>query len=545
MEDTIVDSLLLFLAVVASGWLARGFPIRIPLPLVQMAVGGLIAATTGLGFELDPEVFFLLFLPPLLFLDGWRVPKEGLVKEARSIGSLAFGLVVFSVLGIGYLAHWLMPTMPLPVAFALAAALSPTDAVAVGAIMSKSAAPRRLMSILQGEALLNDASGLVCMRFAVAAVATGAFALSTAGLTFLWIAGVGICIGILTTLVATSLHGRIIHRFGDDVGSSILLSLLVPFGAYLLAEQLDASAILAAVAAGMTMAFAEQTGRASAITRTRRIAVWDMVAFALNGAMFVLVGEQLPEIIGLAQNALHDTTYAPTSILVPLLVITLALFVLRFIWVTVVLGLLPFIQRDAAARPSLRFLLVATIAGARGSVTLAAILTLPLTVNDAPFPARDLAIVIAAGVVILSMALAGMTLPHLLRGLPATPEAGRVRIERRARTAGALAAIEAIGQAQHDEHSASGKSVSWMEAAARISSEYRTRIDGMEKSGEDAAALQQAEAIDQNLRLVALRAERATYYRLGRELKLEDDIVRELVEEVDDAETRMGRVAVE
>lgn len=546
MESIVIDALLLLLAVVVSGWVARALPIKIPLPLMQMAAGGLVAATTGFGFKLDPDLFFLLFLPPLLFLDGWRVPKAELRREAHSIASLALGLVIFSVIGIGYLAHWLMPSMPLPVAFALAAALSPTDAVAVGAILERSPVPRKLLSVLEGEALLNDASGLVCMRFAVAAAVTGGFALGSAALTFLWLAGAGLAIGILTTLAITRVQEQVRHQVGEEAGASILLGVLVPFAAYLFAESVQASGILAAVAAGMTMAHTEQSGQNLAVTRVRGTAVWDMIGFALNGAMFVLVGEQLPEIVGTANAALQDHLYGPMEMFAPVIVLTLGLLAIRFVWVWAVLWLRPLVLlgQPISTLPGGRFLAVAAVAGARGSLTLVAIMTLPLTLDGAPFPARDLAIGMAAGVVVLSMAIAGATLPSLTRGLNATPEDDRSRFERRARQAAALAAIDAIEKEQHDAHSISTGSVDWMEAAARISGEYRTRIERLTENSDSASALQRTAEIEQDLRLVALRAERATYFRLGRQGKLDDDIVRDLVAEVDELENRIDRRAL-
>jgi NhaP-type Na+/H+ or K+/H+ antiporter len=160
--ETITVALFLLLAVVVSGAFARMSPLLLPLPLVQIALGAAIASVADLGVELEPDIFFLLFLPLLLFLDGWRIPKEGLFRDKGTILELALGLVVFTVVGVGYFVNWMIPAMPLAVAFALAAIVSPTDPIAVSAIASRVPIPRRLMHILEGESLLNDASGLVC-----------------------------------------------------------------------------------------------------------------------------------------------------------------------------------------------------------------------------------------------------------------------------------------------------------------------------------------------------------------------------------------------
>ena len=194
--EAVTTALILLLLVVVSGPLGRALPAAVPLPLVQIALGAALAAVADLGVELRPEVFFLLFLPPLLFLDGWRIPKEGLLRDKGTILALAFGLVVFTVLGVGLFVHWMIPAMPLAIAFALAAIISPTDPVAVSAIAARTPIPARLMHILEGESLLNDASGLVCMRYAVAAALTGTFSLLDASTTFLWLAIGGVAVGV-------------------------------------------------------------------------------------------------------------------------------------------------------------------------------------------------------------------------------------------------------------------------------------------------------------------------------------------------------------
>src|SRR5712675_903487 len=193
--ETIAVALFLLLAVVVSGAFARMSPVPLPLPLVQIALGSIIASVANLGVKLKPDIFVLLFLPPLLFLDGWRIPKEGLFRDKGTILELALGLVVFTVVGVGFFINWMIPEMPVAITFALAAIVSPTDATAVSAIAARGPIPKRLMHVLEGESLLNDASGLVCMRFAVAATLTGRFSLFVSASTFLWLAIGGIAIG--------------------------------------------------------------------------------------------------------------------------------------------------------------------------------------------------------------------------------------------------------------------------------------------------------------------------------------------------------------
>ena len=170
--------LAMLLAVLVSGVLGRLLPF--PLPLIQIAIGVALQLGPLPSSTLEPELFFLIFLPPLLFLDGWRIPKRDLFRDWLTILALALGLVVLTVLGIGLLIHWMIPGVPLAIAFALAAVLSPTDPIAVSSVTAQAPVPRRLMHILEGEALLNDATGLVCLRFAIAAALTGSFSLSQA-----------------------------------------------------------------------------------------------------------------------------------------------------------------------------------------------------------------------------------------------------------------------------------------------------------------------------------------------------------------------------
>ena len=220
--------LFLLVAVVVSGIVSRILPSALPRPIVQIALGAAIGMVAHVRVELDPELFLLLLVPPLLFLDGWRIPKEALFKDRGAILGLALGLVFLTVLGMGLFIHWLIPAMPLAVAFALAAVVSPTDPIAVSAVAQKVTIPPRMMHILEGESLLNDASGLVCLRFAIAAALTGSFSIWTAATTFAWMAVAGVAIGAGLAWGIVSAKSAFSRRFGDDVGSNILVSLLIP-----------------------------------------------------------------------------------------------------------------------------------------------------------------------------------------------------------------------------------------------------------------------------------------------------------------------------
>ena len=533
--------LFLLLAVVVSGKIAR--LIRAPLPLVQMALGVAVALSTVPTVTLDPELFFVLFLPPLLFLDGWRIPKDDLRRDRSTIIELALGLVILTVLGVGLFIHWLIPAMPLPVAFALAAVVSPTDPIAVSAIAARARIPKRMMHILEGESLLNDASGLVCMRFAVAAMLTGSFSLQQAIGSFLWVAIGGLVIGTAVTWLVARGKTWLATQLGEDTSAQILVSLLIPFGAYLLAEALHCSGILAAVAAGVTMAFTEQGGKTLAATRVRRAAVWDVVQFSANGVIFGLLGEQLPDIIGKAHETVRMTGHVETWWLgVYVLAISLALGLLRFAWVWTSLRLTWFRRRAEAPpqRVGLRLVAAMSFAGVRGAITLAGVLTLPLTLLDGTaFPARDLAIFLAAGVIIVSMIVAAVGLPRLLHRLELPPEPSHDAQIQSVRTAASEAAIQAIEAEQHRLAEGQADVDLYTDASARIMDHYRRRIDGRLQSIETEEIARRTAAIESRLRLAGLKAERAEIFRAAREREVNGEVALRLVRDIDLLEARL------
>ena len=553
--DEVGIVLAMLLAVVASGYLVRILPFAVPLPLVQIALGAAISSTTGHGVRLEPHIFFLLFLPPLLFLDGWRIPKVGLFRDRTTILELSLGLVLFTVIGAGFLIHWLIPSLPLAVSFALAAILAPTDPVAVSAIAARVPIPPRLMHILEGESLLNDASGLVCFRFAVAAALTGTFSLGDATLTFLWVALAGIAIGAGLTVVVSGAQRILAARIGEEAGSPILVNLLLPFGAYLAAEHVEASGILAAVAAGITMSYVELSGRALATTRVRRAAVWDTVQFALNGVMFVLLGEQLPDIVRAALNApevpaAHDVWWLAGNALA----ISLGLVLLRFVWVWVSLRLTLLNARrqgQAVYKPNPRLILATSLAGVRGAITLAGVLTLPLLLpSGEPFPGRDLVIFLASAVIVVSLVLASVGLPRVLRGLELPAEAHHESEEDNARHVAAMAALEAIAKAppppavMNGEAGADPLEAAELQASAldQVRSLYQYRLDsgvaGGIGVGVAPARVRAAEAAERHYRLAALEHERAVLLRMARHNQLSDEIARKLLREIDLVEAR-------
>ncbi len=539
--DTVVTILFLLFAVIVSGSLARFT--RLPLPLVQIALGALIAISIVPTVELKPDLFFLLFLPPLLFLDGWRIPREDLLRDRAIVLEMALGLVVLTVLGLGWLIHVMIPAMPLPVAFALAAIVSPTDPIAVSAIAARAPIPKRMMHILEGESLLNDASGLVCMRFAVAAMLTGVFSIQSAFLTFLWVALGGLAIGVGVTWAVTWAKQQVGRKLGEDTGSQILTSLLIPFGAYLVAEHFHCSGILAAVAAGVTMGFVESSGKALAATRVRRAAVWDTVQYAANGVIFVLLGEQMPGILNGAANTVRMTGHHEVWWLaIYVLAISAALGLMRFAWVWTSLRLTLFKARrrgEPARKVDWRLVAAMSFAGVRGAITLAGVLTLPLTLTDGTaFPARDLAIFLAAGVIVVSLVVASVGLPRVLRNLELPPEPSHQAEIDQARATAAQAAIQAIETAQHALGEGRADADLYVEASTRVMELYRERIDGRPHTPDEAAVNRKLQEIELQLRVVGLTAERDAIFKLSRERTLSSESARKIVRDIDLLEAR-------
>lgn len=546
--------LLLLLITAVSGPVAR--LLRLPLPLLLITCG-IVASLLGLSIDFEPETFLLLFIPPLLFSDAYLMPLRDFKELRWPILLLAVGLVIFSTLVGGYFIHWLLPVVPLAASFALAAILSPTDAVAVGGMIDADRVPRRFLHILQGEALLNDASGLVCFKFAVAATLTGTFSILHASLGFVLVAVGGILVGMALTF-AFNFVNRILSRHGfDEPTTQITLMTLLPFAAYLLAEHMDLSGILAAVSAGLSLNQSRVFGAAQTATRLRGSAVWEMITFVFNGLVFLLLGLQLPDIakqgIDLANKA-GDSTW---SLISTIILLTTVLLLLRMVWIVFISGAREVIAKARgrrAAAVSLIETAAMTIGGVRGAVTLAGILSLPIAQNGASeFPMRDLLVTFAAGVIITSLLLAAVLLPALSRSLrhdggdPVNREADEVR---------RLLALEAIAEMERqsalvtkqlDETAAQQRA----EVTAALIAEYRFRLrlledtpdekrheedmqphDGLHKDA--ALARRRFEAA---LRLHLLRTERKALTRMRQEGQVSDETERLLTHDLDLEET--------
>ena len=527
-----------------------GRVIPLPLPLVQIAAGALLAwPTLGLHVALDPELFLFLFLPPLLFADGWRMPKRALWRLRGPVVALAVGLVLFTVVGAGYFIHWILPSIPLPVAFALAAVLSPTDAVAVSAI-TQDRLPTPLMHMLQGEALMNDASGLVTFKFALAAAITGVFSLTEASVTFVIVALGGLAVGVALSWLIGRLRAWMIARGWDDPATHVVFMLLLPFAAYVLAERLGVSGILSAVAAGMMQSWLDLLPRQTS-TRLLNRSVWSLLEFAFNGLIFLLLGLQLPDIIKAVVS--DEAAVWPTLAwrCLDVVAIFVALVALRFVWVQSIWRAIGVVRRwrgkpELVLVPTTRSCLLLTLGGVRGAVTLAGVMSIPLLMGvGKAFPERDLLIFIAAGVILLSLVSACIALPLLLRGVIKSPDE-RLRQEvqdawRRTAEA-AIHALEAEEVVDANAPQDAAQATLAVELKARLMAEYRDELNSYNDTAEARALAEQMDLLERRLRVRALRAQRLELYELHRKHLVGDEVVRQVLGELDMSEANLGQV---
>jgi monovalent cation/hydrogen antiporter len=418
----------LLVAVAFLAFVARR--IHVPYPIVLVLGGLAIALIPRLPHvQLAQDTVFLVFLPPLIYGAGWFTSVRDFRANLRPIALLAIGLVLFTVVCIAGLGHMLEPgLLPWAAAFALGAIVAPTDAVAATAIFSRLGAPRRIVTVLEGESLLNDASGLIAFNFAVVAAATGTFSLTDAGRTFV-VSGVG---GVALGLVIAWLFNQVQRRI-EDPPIEITLSILVPYAIYLAAQQLQLSGVLAVAVAGIYAGW-RSPETYSATTRIQALAVWGVLIFALNGLVFVLIGLQLPEVLA---SLSHGSAVRYLEIAGA---ISLAVIVVRFIWVfpATYLPRLPMWVRRRDPFPGWRNVTVVAWTGMRGVVSLAAALSLPALAG------RDLMLFVTFAVILVTLVLQGLSLPLLMRRLGVADDGSAIEEELEARTRTIDAAVQRL-----------------------------------------------------------------------------------------------------
>ena len=449
--ETFEFVLIVLTCVVASSVIDKF--VNVSIPVIQVIIGLLVALILPSVQEvhLESELFMLLFIAPLLFNETRETNIRALLLNLNSILSLAIALVVVSVLSVGYALHLMVPSIPLAAAFALASALGPTDAATVTALKSNIHLTHRQEMLLSGESLINDASGVVAFQFSVAAAVTGTFSLIDAAGSFTVLFVGGVAMGIVIGFVFSSINAMLGRLGYVDTVANVLYEVLTPFLVYLLAETFHVSGVLAVVAAGLVIALPRRQNNNALFARQKLVSdsTWKVISFLINGTIFVFLGMQLPLAVLPGTNGGLNIL----QILGIVVVITLFMHAVRFAWLYVLEthklhkgGHLCTGKDDASdsedsngektdeqSKPTctpkpisitstelIKNVLVTTIAGAKGAVTLSIILTLPLmTQSGAAFPQRDLLITIAAGVILATLLLADNLLPVLSK----SPEA--------------------------------------------------------------------------------------------------------------------------
>jgi monovalent cation/hydrogen antiporter len=390
MENVSVIVVLLF-GITLLGILSNKY--KFPFPIILVLSGVIISLIPGLPVvALNPDVIFLVFLPPLLYSAAWNISWHEFKRAIRPISLASIGLVFFTTALVAIIAHWLIPDFGWPFAFLIGAIVSPPDAVAASSVTKGLGLNPRIVAILEGESLVNDASGLVAYRYALQTITFGNFVLWKAGLNFLFIASAGILIGLAIGYLVLQIH----KRWVCDPVIEVTLTFLTPFCAYLLAEHLHVSGVLAVVSAGLFLSF--RSGEAfSNQSRIMTYAVWDVIVFILNSLIFILIGLQLRDVMA----GIHD--YSTGELILYGVVISFVVIIVRFIWVLPAALIPRWVSKRIRAEPfDARNMIVFGWAGMRGVVSMAAALALPLTYgkDNITFPHRNLIIYLSFCVIL-------------------------------------------------------------------------------------------------------------------------------------------------
>jgi CPA1 family monovalent cation:H+ antiporter len=513
-----IEPLLLALMVAVAGLSVLARVVRVPYPIL-LVIGGLV-----LGFapgmpdvELPPELVLVVFLPPLLYWAGFFSSPRDLRADARAISLSAVGLVLATTVAVAVVAHAMVEGMSWPAAFALGAIVSPTDPLAATAIGRRLGVPRRIITLLEGESLVNDATALVAYRIAVAAAVSGGFVVWQAGLRFVVTAAGGVAVGLLAGWLVAELRRRL-----DDPVVEIVVSVFTGYAAYLPAELLGVSGVLAAVTAGIYVGWRAPT-LASPSTRLLGFSFWEVLVYLANAVLFILVGLQLQPIL----EGLDGTAVTVLGALVSAVVIGA-----RLGWSFSV----PYLIRAIDRRPSqvmrragARERLVVGWSGMRGAVSLAAALALPLD-----FPMRNLILFLTFAVILATLVLQGLTLPMLIRRLGVHGDDAEEREELRARLAAANAALERLDEL-------AGEDWTRDDTVERLHGLYdfrRRRLKARAGKIEDDGAEDRSLAYQRLVREL-LQAQRGAIVRLRNQGVISNDVMHRIERELDLEDTRL------
>jgi Na+/H+ antiporter len=504
--------------VVALTALARRLPV--PTPILQVAAGLLLGLVPGVEMpQLDPDVIFFVFLPPILWAAAFFTSLREFKANIRPIGLLAVGLVLVTTVAVAIAARAFLPGLPWAVAIALGAIVSPPDAVAAAAIVSRLPVPRRVITILEGESLVNDASALVLYRAAIAAAVTGQFSWGATVVRFFIDAGVGALVGLLVGwLIIRAM------RWTKDALAETLLTIAGPYVAWVAAEQLHVSAVLACVAGGLYLRQHLSTAVGPS-SRLQTKIVWDLIVFLLNAMIFLLLGVQFSALLSAVPPGELGAVIR-TGIVVGIVTI-----VVRLLWVPIS-QVLPRLLRSNRRRRDeepLRWKAISLVSwtSMRGIVSLASALALPFVLaNGTPFPHRTELIVITMVVIMMTLVVQGLTLAPIIRWFAFEPEATHMEEEGIARLEAARRGAEALEDASREDW-VDQRDVEWLRAELRD----RVRLREHEGGAPDGR---------RRLRARMIKAERRMLVRLRNEGAISDEVLRELELELDLEAVRAG-----
>lgn len=519
--------LLLLLFVVAFAALAHR--LQTPYPIVLVIAGLVVSFIPGIPrITLNPDIVFFVVLPPLLYSGAWLTSWRDFRSNLVPILFLAFGLVAFTVFGVAETARWVFKGFDWRVGFVLGAVVATTDAIAAISIAKRLGLPQRIVDIIDGESLVNDATGLLALEFAVAMLVEGRTPTAEAiSVRLVYVIVVGMGVGLALAWVVDHFERHI-----DDAPIEITISVLVPYASYLAAESLRASGVLAVVACGLYLS--RRSARLfSPGVRIQTYAVWNSLTFVLNGLVFVLIGLQLPSVMaGIKEHSV-------SRLLVYGALFSALVIVLRLIW-TFPGAYLPYLIRRgilgrSEALPSARQTFVVGWTGMRGVIALAAALSLPVALADgSPFPQRNLIVFLTFCVILVTLVLQGLALPALVRALGlAGAGAGAKRKWEEARRIVLKSALDFLEKSRQKSRS---DSTGVYDDLAQY---YRRRLAMLTREGNDPDANPAYLTRFRNLHMQALRIERQTAVRLRNEGHISDEVLRQVERELDLTETRL------
>ena len=527
MQNVAIVVVLLF-GIAFLGILSHRF--NFPFPIVLVLSGLAIGIIPGLPvIALHPEVVFLIFLPPLLYNAAWNTSWHEFKSAIRPISLAAVGLVLFTTVLVGVTAHYLIPGLEWPFAFLLGAIVSPPDAVAATAITKRLGLSPRIVTILEGESLVNDASALIAYKYALVAITAGNFVLWKAGIDFVWVATAGIAIGLAIGYVILFVHKNWIC----DSVIEVTFTFLTPVAAYLIAEILHVSGVLAVVSSGLFLSLRAREAFSNE-SRIMGYAAWDVIIFILNSLVFILIGLQLPTVIA------GITLYSSYDLIIYALVISFVVIAVRFIWV-VPAALIPrwLSKRIRVTEPfDPRNMVVFGWAGMRGVVSMAAALAIPLTLpNGEIFPHRNLIIYLTFCVILATLVLLGFTLPWAIRSLLKMQPYSMVVEEYLVRNQVVSAAINHI-----EENLGTAPD----ELLHNIKSKYEVKYNRLQRTELPANYFGGGKTLPGNIfnefskmQMDLISIERNEIQLLHRSGKASEDIVRKIERELDLEETRL------